>query len=64
MVSRRVAQLLISPGRTDDVGAPSFARFAKVGNAKFGSASQPIWYPAASLPALAKCARTGHPLVW
>src|SRR5271170_5330652 len=29
----RVAQFLISPGTTDAVGAPSFARFAKGGNA-------------------------------
>ena len=60
---RRVAQALPPGAKT--VGAPSFAHFAKGGNLERmrdqGCAEPTKVVSAASLPALAKNARTGHP---
>src|SRR5690242_5238457 len=63
-----MAQPFNLAGITYTVGAPSFAQFAKGGNLermRNGICAEGTKVvPAASLPALAKNARTGHPLVW
>jgi hypothetical protein len=57
----------VFPPRSRTVGAPSFAQFAKGGNHERirNVFMERAWVAsAASLPALANNARTGHPLYW
>ena len=58
---RRVAQAFDLAGINNTGGGPSFAHFAKGGSGNVRTPGRTPVISAASLPALAKNARTGHP---